>query len=246
MVHGRGTGPDACRELLAAVRDEEEHLRPGLVQTFVAERVIALANLGQTAGLQGLPSIPAASQKAARVTRQGVSVGWYGKPFMRSLITGYLETVPRALEIARADYVDARPLIEALKADAAEWQKHYLRNYSRILVASAVPAWIRAIEEETKAEARLAVAQVALALKLHKAEHGAYPDSLDALSPAFLDEVPGDPCTGSSPNFRREADGFLLYSIGLNGKDDGGITETWKEDKKVNPGTDDIAWRATR
>jgi hypothetical protein len=238
--------PQAIGELLATVRDEGEHLRAGLVQTFVAERVIALSTLGQTAGLQGPPSMPTASQKAAPVTGQPVTVGWYGKPFMRSLITGDLETVPRALEIARADYVDARLLMDALKADAAEWQKHYLRNYSRVLVALAVPAWVRTKEDETKGEARLAVAEVALGLKLYRGEHGQYPDSLDALSPAFLPVIPADPCTGKPLVYVRQGEGFLVYGIGLNGKDDGGITMTWEDSKMVNPDTDDVAWRARR
>ncbi len=162
------------------------------------------------------------------------------------MVLGYLDTVPRIVEIGRADWVDARPLIDALEADASEWQEHFLRHRSRILVAMTVPAWVRLKEEETKTEARLAEAQIAFALTLHKVEHGEYPDSLDALAPDFLDQVPLDPFTSQPLEYARDGEGFLIYSVGLDGADDGGLTETEEAGKKVNPNTDDIAWRCTR
>jgi hypothetical protein len=58
--------------------------------------------------------------------------------------------------------------------------------------------------------------------------------------------VPTDPFTNKPLFYVRQGEGFLVYSVGLNGKDDGGLKETEKAGEKLNPSTDDIAWRCSR
>lgn len=63
----------------------------------------------------------------------------------------------------------------------------------------------------------------AIALKRYQLKYGGYPGSLSKLVPQFLSAVPRDPVDGQPLRYRLNADGtFLLYSVGLNGKDDGG------------------------
>jgi hypothetical protein len=68
-----------------------------------------------------------------------------------------------------------------------------------------------------------------LALELHRAEHGGYPDALEQLVPAFLDELPPDPYSDGPLRYRRIdpagdelGRAYLLYSVGLDGQDNGG------------------------
>ncbi|HOX58342.1 MAG TPA: hypothetical protein P5205_14950 [Candidatus Paceibacterota bacterium] len=78
-------------------------------------------------------------------------------------------------------------------------------------------------------------AVVACALERYRLAQGRYPDSLEALAPAWLKEPPADLLdpNGSKLRYRREGDGgFVLYSIGLNRADDGG-----------RPGPADKNWR---
>ncbi len=66
---------------------------------------------------------------------------------------------------------------------------------------------------------------IALALQVYKAEHGTYPETLAALCPAYLTVLPGDPFSrdgATPPRYRRTNDRYVLYSIGPDGKDDGG------------------------
>src|SRR5262249_52975358 len=52
---------------------------------------------------------------------------------------------------------------------------------------------------------------------------GKYPARLDDLAPAYLKEVPLDFMDGKPLRYRTKEDGtFLLYSVGEDGKDDGG------------------------
>ena len=64
--------------------------------------------------------------------------------------------------------------------------------------------------------------QVALSLAAYKADHGDYPPSLPALTPGYLPAIPEDLFSGKSPLYRPERGGYLLYSVGPNGSDDGG------------------------
>jgi hypothetical protein len=236
--------PDMLRAFLADIKETRAMLRPQLVDAFKGERVTALANLAAISGMEDL--LPAASRRAAPPIPTHRFFAWLGQPFGRNMVMGYLDSIPRMLKIGRADYMEAQPLIDALQSDASEWRTHYLRNRYRVLVAMVVPAWVRMKQDETKGEAALAVAELAFALKLHKADHGEYPESLDVLSPAFLPVIPADPCTGKPLVYVRQGEGFLVYSVGLNGKDDGGLKETEKDGEKLNPSTDDIAWRCSR
>jgi len=66
--------------------------------------------------------------------------------------------------------------------------------------------------------------QVAFALAASQSDHGRYPANLNELSPKYLEKVPDDLFSGKALIYRLEEDGYLLYSVGPNGKDDGGIS----------------------
>ena len=68
------------------------------------------------------------------------------------------------------------------------------------------------------------MARVAVALERYRLAHGEYPESLDALAPRFIAKVPHDVIGGQPLKYRRTSDGqFVLYSVGWNEKDDGGV-----------------------
>jgi hypothetical protein len=63
----------------------------------------------------------------------------------------------------------------------------------------------------------------AIALKRYQLRHGTLPPALEAIAPEFLPSVPFDPMSGKALCYRLKSDGgFLLYSVGEDGKDDGG------------------------
>jgi hypothetical protein len=86
------------------------------------------------------------------------------------------------------------------------------------------------IDKEFKPLERIAAVRVAaamtataIALKRHHLRHGRHPESLAELIPALLPALPRDWMDGGTLRYRREADGgYLLWSVGADGKDDGG------------------------
>jgi len=72
--------------------------------------------------------------------------------------------------------------------------------------------------------------RIACALERYRLAHGVYPDSLDALAPAYIDALPHDIMTGAPYHYQLRSDGtFLLYSVGWNQIDDGGKVVYEKE-----------------
>lgn len=67
-------------------------------------------------------------------------------------------------------------------------------------------------------------AYIACGLERYRLANGQYPDSLDKLAPRYSNQPPNDVITGEPYKYRRTDDGnFLLYSVGWNEKDDGGV-----------------------
>ncbi len=61
-----------------------------------------------------------------------------------------------------------------------------------------------------------------LVLVAHKQEHGEYPQTLaDLRLPPGCDPT-GDPFSGEALRYSRQGEGFVLYSVGPDGEDDGG------------------------
>lgn len=87
-----------------------------------------------------------------------------------------------------------------------------------ILETSALLNWV-ASGEVIRHEAMLACD-----LEMNRLKSGSYPASLGELTTEAL----ADPLHGSAFIYRRDADSFVLYSIGPDGKDDGGVREKGK------------------
>ncbi len=81
---------------------------------------------------------------------------------------------------------------------------------------------------------------LAAGLVAHFADHKNYPDKLADLAPKYIAEVPDDVFAEKPLLYKRTDAGYLLYSVGVNGKDDGGklISE--------EPRGDDIGVRLPR
>lgn len=94
-----------------------------------------------------------------------------------------------------------------------------------IICRMIVPALGRVFASAQRHMATMDSARLSLAALRYQAKHGRLPDKLGALVPDFAKALPPDPYTGKALIYRRTADGFVLYALGENGKDDGGITD---------------------
>ncbi len=71
---------------------------------------------------------------------------------------------------------------------------------------------------------------LSVALALYRAEHDKYPESLEELTPNLIPKVPVDAIQNNPFQYRRITEegyeGYLIYSLGVNGVDDGGSSQS--------------------
>ena len=128
---------------------------------------------------------------------------------------------------------------------AAEAQKsmepHSVRN---IFIRLLYPAIERAHKKFAIIQAQLDLARVACALERHRLARGQYPETLDPLAPPFIDKLPHDLINGQPLHYRRTDDGqFVLYSVGWNEKDNGGVVSLRPDTARVDIDQGDWVWK---
>ena len=132
--------------------------------------------------------------------------------------------------------------------DAASLDKLMLGNprkalserLSQVLLTMFLPQIPTCIQVEDRGIMRFELDKLAFALASYRADHGAYPAKLADLTPKYVLEVPTDIFNDHDLNYRREGKGYLLYSFGINGKDDGAKSY---DDRKKDEDWDDIVVR---
>jgi hypothetical protein len=128
------------------------------------------------------------------------------------------------------EHIDsAHQLIHPQNLEAAH--RRLLSQLSRFspytyLTAIMVPNCLKAATTTARNQTLANQAYLACALERHRLAHGEYPPTLDALLPQFADQLPHDLIGGRPLLYRRTSSGFLLYSLGWNEKDDGGLRRT--------------------
>lgn len=94
----------------------------------------------------------------------------------------------------------------------------------QLLSTMLLPALARVSVKGATAQVAADQAALACALERYRLAHGQFPETLDTLVPQFISPLPHDVTSGEPYKYRRTADGqFILYSVGWNEKDDGGV-----------------------
>jgi hypothetical protein len=92
------------------------------------------------------------------------------------------------------------------------------------LATEATPNFVKAAQTVARNQTLVNEAFVACGLERYRLAHGQYPETLEALVPQFAVKIPHDIIGGQPLKYHPTANGrFVLYSIGWNEKDDGGV-----------------------
>jgi hypothetical protein len=164
---------------------------------------------------------------------------WTVRPLLKRDMRRALPSFEFLETQAKVPYYQSRDVLRARDRQIEE--RPWYAFMSKMLLGNFEVAFMK----EAQLEAIMLASRAGLACRLYKSRNGTYPETLDALVPGILTEVPIDPFTGKPFVYRREGEGFIVYSLGSNQKDDGGrstymITQlvmdkdddwTWKEDK---------------
>jgi hypothetical protein len=108
-----------------------------------------------------------------------------------------------------------------------------------LLFRDFAPAFGRVLIMDLGNIARLEAARTAIAVQRYRLKYNKLPDSLESLVPDYLDSVPMDPFDGKEIRYKKLDKGFVIYSIGADQIDYGGIEEP-KDKNKRDGSTYDI------
>ncbi len=110
-----------------------------------------------------------------------------------------------------------------------------LQKAGRNAATESLAAYPKLKDACSRCHAFLRCQTVALAAERYRQAHGTWPQSPDLLTPDLIAAVPTDPFTGGPLLYHRLVDGVVIYSVGLDGKDDGGNLDVVNVSE---PGTD--------
>jgi hypothetical protein len=96
------------------------------------------------------------------------------------------------------------------------------RRHIYILSSMLLPALSSAIFREASELAGVRTAEAALAVEGYREQNGRLPANLNELVPQFIAAVPQDPFDGQPLRYHRLDKGYVVYSVGRDGHDNGG------------------------
>jgi len=162
---------------------------------------------------------------------------WLFRPVIKSEI---IWTSSRWEEMQRAARL---PYWENENEKARLWHDKQMEKipwYYR-LTKLVLPHLSSVMMKEATLEALIDAARIGLACRIYRNQEGRYPEKIADLVPHILEREPLDPFTGKSFIYKARENGFIVYSVGSNKKDDMGkgseITQMVMEKD------DDWAWR---
>ena len=127
-----------------------------------------------------------------------------------------------------------------LKGDTEILRGAVSEQVGLVYLGLLLPSMQRISDSADRAEQIHRNGLLAAGLAAHFADHKNYPDKLADLAPKYIAEVPDDVFNAKPLLYKKTDAGYLLYCVGVNGKDDGGklISE--------EPRGDDIGVRLPR
>ena len=153
--------------------------------------------------------------------------------FQREL-SFYLDVM--ATNISIADLSPPQNIEVAAKASETTFERAIHSSYR--LSTVILPPVTALVRRETECSAFFRISAAAIAVERIRLAHGELPEKLDELVPEFLPAVPADPFDGRPLRYRRLAKGYVIYSVGDDGHDDGGREPPRDLKSNVKPGYD--------
>ena len=95
-------------------------------------------------------------------------------------------------------------------------------RFKYLFVRMLTPAYEKILVRTTGSNSELNGVFIGLALEAYHRKHSKWPNSLDELAPQYLPQVPIDLITGEPLHYKIVDKQPIVYSVGLDGDDDGG------------------------
>ncbi len=160
---------------------------------------------------------------------------WFFRPIIKNEIIWMGQVYDRLIEAAKMPYHASRnnQKIEQI-TDSIPW---YYK-----MAGALVPNIRATLLKIATLEAIYDTARIGIACKIYRNLNGDFPEDLAELSPEIIENIPTDPFTGHSYIYKKQGQGFIVYSVGSNLRDEEG-RGTWRITQLVMEKDDDWAWK---
>jgi hypothetical protein len=197
----------------------EIHLETSLAETLVDEPMFTLRTLETSSRAELVNLFAGSSETPGRsLLLKHAPRGW---------LYQYMVVHARLSEKFSDGFDATTQIVFPNKIDDAgqllRYNVDHVRPYA-FLAYWTVPNWVKAIQKFAASQTMANEGAMACAAERYRLNHGEYPKTLDELVPQFIDRLPHDLIGGRPYRYRRiDNYQFLLYSVGWNDKDDGGV-----------------------
>jgi len=128
----------------------------------------------------------------------------------------YLETMDTMIEASRQPLYQVLPELQKVQ-NSVDANRTWLPRFSDGLL----PAITRMQYTHARGQADIENAVTAIAIERYRNVYGRIPEHIEDLVPSFLESIPLDPFDGRPLRYLPNGNGYAVYSIGENLRDDG-------------------------
>ena len=104
-----------------------------------------------------------------------------------------------------------------------------------------IPALDRTLTRAMEAQIRIHIVKTSIALERHFLKHQSYPQTLQEMKREFPQATINDPMIDEPLKYQRTNDGYEIYSVGINGKDEKGFRQL-NHNRHQEVSEDDLLW----
>ncbi len=182
----------------------------------IDEGIELLRGYGLTANLSDVPTTP---------SRLPVST-WVLRPFLAFGLLQYLPADSQRLAAARRPWPDRIDAFGDVVGPPPSWIERIIVPETALQYTNRRPMQMRWATMMANDIAVVRCARVAVAIERYRRVHDdQLPNMLTDLTPGLIDTMPIDPFSGKPLLYKRTATGYIVYSVGANRVDDGGVIQ---------------------
>ena len=143
-------------------------------------------------------------------------------PFRSEDLSNYIELMTRLIDASEQSWAAARTEAQLIGQDLGEILRSPVGKFRYTLTAMVMPPNEAALMAEAGIEATCMCTDAMIAIERYRRQHGEMPDTLDAVVPEILPQMPIDPFDGNPLRYMLGENEVVIYSIGRDGVDNGG------------------------
>jgi hypothetical protein len=211
--------------VLAQTEPGEDRLRAmqELLEKEIAAPILVTAIRGERGGMDKLvEDLQKGKVKVSALTGSGGNNSW--ETFLLDLFPAFVASGRGEQLALMTRAVEASKLPAEQQGKAFDDIEQETRATRTIVVRLLMPACSKVAMAHRRTRATLNCALVGVAVERYRLKNRQWPESLDAaIQQGFLKAVPTDPFDGQPLRYKRLADGVVIYSVGYDGVDNGGV-----------------------